>query len=140
MSDTVPRRYVLISTDAHAGADLLDYKPYLPSDFHDEFDRWASDFHDPWADLDEAAHDPNDTNVAMGRASFVSPYSWESDTRVAHMATEGIAAEVLFPNTVPPFYPSCIITALAPRSEAEYHLRWQGIKAHNRWLADFCAA
>jgi predicted TIM-barrel fold metal-dependent hydrolase len=75
----------------------------------------------------------------MGRASFVSRYSWESDTRAEHMNREGIAAEVVFPNTVPPFYPSGIITALAPQSEEEYRYRWEGIKAHNRWLVDFCA-
>jgi predicted TIM-barrel fold metal-dependent hydrolase len=75
----------------------------------------------------------------MGRASFVSKYSWDSDARVAHMDAEGIAAEVLFPNTVPPFYPSGIITALAPRSAEEYRYRWEGIRAHNRWLVDFCA-
>jgi predicted TIM-barrel fold metal-dependent hydrolase len=141
MNDAASRPYVLISTDAHAGADLLGYKPYLPSSLHDQFDAWAADFHDPWADLDggEVMHDPDDNELVMGRASFVSRYSWESDTRARHMDAEGLAAEVVFPNTVPPFYPSGIITALAPRTEQEYRLRWEGIKAHNRWLADFCA-
>jgi predicted TIM-barrel fold metal-dependent hydrolase len=138
MSDSPPRPYVLISTDAHAGADLLGYKPYLPQALHDEFDAWASDFHDPWADLDRETH-YDDADVLMGRASFVSRYSWESDTRAEHMNREGIAAEVVFPNTVPPFYPSGIITALAPESAEEYRYRWEGIKAHNRWLVDFCA-
>ena len=32
-------RYIVISSDCHAGADLLDYKPYLESSFHDDFDR-----------------------------------------------------------------------------------------------------
>ncbi len=127
----------MISTDAHAGADLIDYKPYLPSTFHDEFDRWAADFHDPWADLDKATH-YDDADVLMGRASFVSRYSWDSAARIEHMDAEGIAAEVLFPNTVPPFYPSGIITALAPRTAEEYRYRWEGIRAHNRWLVDFC--
>ena len=139
MNESRSRPYVLISTDAHAGADLLGYRPYLPSALHQQFDAWANQFHDPWADLDDAMHDPDDSDVVMGRASFVSRYSWESDTRERHMNAEGIAAEVVFPNTVPPFYPSGIITALAPQSEQEYRLRWEGIKAHNRWLADFCA-
>jgi predicted TIM-barrel fold metal-dependent hydrolase len=132
------QRYTLISTDAHAGADLLDYKAYLPSTYHDEFDRWAADFHDPWADLDRLTHYDDDADVLMGRASFVSKYSWDSDARIAHMDAEGIAAEVLFPNTVPPFYPSGIITALAPQTAEEYRYRWEGIRAHNRWLVDFC--
>jgi predicted TIM-barrel fold metal-dependent hydrolase len=140
VADSSGRPYVLISTDAHAGADRLGYKPYLPSSLHEQFDAWAADFHDPWEELDEGMYDTDDSEVVMGRASFVSRYSWESETRVRHMDAEGIAAEVVFPNTVPPFYPSGIITALAPRSEDEYRLRWEGIKAHNRWLADFCAA
>ena len=74
----------------------------------------------------------------MGHASFVTRYSWESDTPAEHMDREGIAAEVVFPNTVPPFYPSGIITALAPQNAEEYRYRWAGIKAHNRWLVDFC--
>ena len=137
MNESKSRPYVLISTDAHAGADLLGYKPYLPKALHGEFDAWAADFHDPWADLDLQTH-YDDAEVLMGRASFVSRYSWESDTRERHMDAEGIAAEVIFPNTVPPFYPSGIITALAPQSAEEYRYRWEGIKAHNRWLVDFC--
>jgi len=38
--DTIDR-YVVISTDTHAGADLYDYKPYLPAQLHDDFDAWA---------------------------------------------------------------------------------------------------
>jgi predicted TIM-barrel fold metal-dependent hydrolase len=117
---------------------LLGYKAYLPQELHGDFDAWAAQFHDPWEDLDAEMYDPDDINAVMGRASFVSPYSWESDTRIEHMDAGGIAAEVVFPNTVPPFYPSGVITALAPRTEAEYRYRWAGIKAHNRWLADFC--
>jgi predicted TIM-barrel fold metal-dependent hydrolase len=55
------------------------------------------------------------------------------------MNADGIAAEVVFPNTVPPFYPRSIINAGAPSNAEEYRLRWAGVKAHNRWLADFCA-
>jgi predicted TIM-barrel fold metal-dependent hydrolase len=133
-------RYILVSSDAHAGADLRDYKAYLPAEYHDEFDAWAAAFHDPWADFDLEVEGPDDEGLKMGRVSFVSPYSWESDVRLKHMDQEGIAAEVVFPNTVPPFYPSGVITAPAPSTTEEYRYRWAGIRAHNRWLADFCAA
>ena len=42
-------RYTIISADGHAGADLLDYKPYLPSSWHDEFDAWAGTYVNPYA-------------------------------------------------------------------------------------------
>ena len=132
------QRCVLISSDAHAGADIADYKPYLEHEFHEEFDAWAATFSDPWSELDlELAQD--DPNLHLGTASFLSPYNWDSDQRLVHMDSQGIAAEVVFPNTVPPFYPSGYITAGAPSNAQEYRLRWAGIKAHNRWLVDFCS-
>ena len=35
-------RYIVISSDNHAGADVLDYKPYLEQKWHEEFDVWAA--------------------------------------------------------------------------------------------------
>src|SRR5258708_3096973 len=48
--DPVPR-YTIISADGHAGGDLLDYRPYLASRWHDEFDAWAATYVRPFADL-----------------------------------------------------------------------------------------
>jgi len=139
VSDAGPERQIVVSTDAHAGADLRDYRPYLAASLHEEFDAWAADFHDPWADFDMEMEGHEDEGIKMGRLSFVSSYSWDGDARLAHMDAEGIAAEVLFPNTVPPFYPSGVISAPPPGTPDEYRLRWEGVKAHNRWMADFCA-
>ena len=44
-------RYTIISVDGHAGAELRDYKPYLASRWHDEFDAWADAYVNPFADL-----------------------------------------------------------------------------------------
>ena len=124
--------YVLISTDGHAGADLWDYKPYLESRWHDEFDAWASTFTDAWGDVDP------DSDYKAGVSSFMAPISWDGRKRLELLATQGIVAEVLFPNTAQPFYPSGSLTSPAPRTAQEYELRWAGVKAHNRWLRDFC--
>ena len=59
--------------------------------------------------------------------------------RLAELEADGIVAEVLFPNTIPPFFPSGALVTPAPNA-AEYEHRWAGLQAHNRWLADFCAA
>ena len=68
-----------------------------------------------------------------------APLNWDSQLRLDdYLDAQGIAAEVLFPNTVPPFYPSVVLTAPGPRSPREYELRFAGLQAHNRWLADFC--
>jgi predicted TIM-barrel fold metal-dependent hydrolase len=46
----------------------------------------------------------------------------------------------LFPNTIPPFAGASVtMGADDPASAHELELRWAGIRAHNRWLSDFCA-
>ncbi|MFD4229061.1 amidohydrolase family protein [Streptomyces sp. NPDC058545] len=115
-------RYTVISADCHAGADLLDYKPYLEAKYHDDFDAWAAAYVNPYADLLADTADRN----------------WNSARRLAELAADGIVAEVVFPNTIPPFFPSASLMAPAP-SPQEYEQRWAGLRAHNRWLADFCA-
>jgi len=113
---------IVISADSHAGADLLDYRPYLESTHHEAFDAWAETFLNPFADL----------------AAPEAERNWNGERRRRELEQDGIVAEVLFPNTVPPFFPSGSLTAPHPTA-AEYELRWAGLRAHNRWLADFCA-
>ena len=117
-------RYVVISADTHAGADLYDYKPYLPARLHEDFDAWARAYASPFDDLVIATAQRN----------------WDHDLRVAEMDADGVAAEVLFPNTIPPFFPtSPNITISLPRTRAEFEHRFAGVQAHNRWQVDFCA-
>jgi predicted TIM-barrel fold metal-dependent hydrolase len=134
-----PDRYILISADGHAGANIPDYRAYLPKSLHAEFDAWAATFRDPWVEYDNDLADTDDANLKIGVASSLSVYNWDSEKRIAHQDEQGIAAEVLFPNTVPPFYPSGSITASAPTNEADYRYQWAGMQAHNRWMVDFCA-
>lgn len=124
MTDTLEPdyRYTVVSADAHAGADIPDYRPFLAATWHDEFDGWAASYVNPFADL----------------LAATAYRSWDSDRRLAENDADGITAEVLFPNTVPPFFEEGSLVALPP-TESEYVRRWAGIQAHNRWLAEFCA-
>jgi predicted TIM-barrel fold metal-dependent hydrolase len=115
-------RYIVISSDCHAGADLLDYKPYLEQRHHDDFDSWAAAYVNPFGDLERPDADRN----------------WNSERRRADLEADGVVAEVIYPNTVPPFFPKGSLTASCPTAD-EYELRLAGLRAHNRWLADFCA-
>lgn len=115
-------RYTVISADCHAGADLLDYRPYLEKKHHEAFDAWAAGYVNPYEDLLADTADRN----------------WNSQRRLRELEADGIVAEVVFPNTIPPFFPSASLMAPPPTRE-EYELRWAGLRAHNRWLADFCA-
>ena len=130
------QRQILISTDGHAGASLLDYKPYLERGYHEQFDAWASTFHDAWV---EETDQERPENHRLGVASAIAPLNWDSGMRLEYLDGQGIAAEVLFPNTAPPFYPSGALTSPGPRSSEEFELRFAGLRAHNRWVADFCS-
>lgn len=116
-------RYTIISADCHAGADILDYRDYLEARYRDDFDAWAADFINPFEDLKEPDADRN----------------WNSARRNADLDAEGVAGEVLFPNTIPPFFPRGSLVALFPETARDVEYRWAGLRAHNRWLADFCA-
>jgi len=117
-------RYVVISADTHAGADLPGYKPYLPARLHDQFDTWARGYVSPFDDLIIATAKRN----------------WDHDFRLAEMDADGVAGEILFPNTIPPFFPtSPNITISLPRTREEFELRFAGVRAHNRWQVDFCS-
>ena len=116
---------ILFSTDGHCGADLWGYKPYLERRYHDEFDVWASNFHDAWA---EETDQDRPANHRVGVASMMAPLNWDAQMRLEYLDDQGIAAEVLFPNTAPPFYPSGALTAPGPRSKEEYELRSAGLR------------
>ena len=124
--------YAIISSDCHAGADLGDYKPYLERRWHDEFDIWVSSYTDAWGGID------TESEYKAGVSSFLSPLNWDSSKRLEVLEAQGIVAEVIFPNTTPPFFPNGLLAAPGPRSRDEYERRWAGIRAHNRWLKDFC--
>src|SRR3990172_12130603 len=66
VTGSASRRYALISSDGHAGADLLDYKPYLAKELHDEFDVWAAGFTEPWAEYDQELADTDTRTSGSG--------------------------------------------------------------------------
>ena len=116
-------RYILISADCHAGANHESYREYLEPKYLDEFDAWRDRYRNPFKDLTTGARDRN----------------WNDQRRIAELEDDGVVAEVVFPNTIPPFFPTGAVVARPPRPE-EYELRLAGVRAHNRWLADWCAA
>jgi predicted TIM-barrel fold metal-dependent hydrolase len=117
-------RYLVISADCHGGGGLTDYRPYLASTWHEEFDAWAATYETPYDDL-------------TGPDAYKN---WDSDQRLKDLEADGIAAEVIFPNTVPPFFPKPSLVDQPPAAnEGDMRARWAGLQAHNRWLAEFCA-
>ena len=118
-------RYIVISADCHGGADLSSYREYLDPVYLEEFNHWAATYEPPYEDLKGEDGTRN----------------WDSGRRLKELEDEGIAAEVLFPNTVPPFFPTSSLGSQdVIRDADDFRHRWAGLRSHNRWLADFCAA
>jgi predicted TIM-barrel fold metal-dependent hydrolase len=131
--------YILISADAHAGADLRAYKDYLESRYHDDFEQWA-------ASMEEGARVMRETMKSLGMTKSVgvdgdpeidADRNWNSDRRLREQEADGWVAEVIFPNTQPPFAPMARSQLEAPPVGNDNEHRWAGLRAHNRWLVDY---
>jgi predicted TIM-barrel fold metal-dependent hydrolase len=122
MSADTSEHYTVISADCHAGGSHAMYREYLDPAYRDDFDAWRNKYKNPFRDLQDGGRVRN----------------WDDDRRIADLEQDGIVGEVVFPNTVPPFFPNFVLFARPPKPD-EYEHRLAGIRAHNRWLADFCA-
>lgn len=115
-------RYTIISADTHGGANMETYREYLDPAYRDDFDAWRGEYTNPFRDLQGDGRTRN----------------WDDERRIAEQEADGVVAEVTFPNTVPPFFPTGAMVARPPEPDEHEH-RLAGIRAHNRWLADWCA-
>lgn len=132
--------FLVISADGHAGLPPEQYRNYLESRYHEQFDSSLAaqmaaaakaeenflikDFNEEWRG-----------NIANGLSG-----AWDSQVRLDVINADGIAAEVLFPDGIteqnaPPFDAGL---GLRPWG-VDPELQWAGARAHNRWLAEFCA-
>ena len=89
-------RYTIISADTHAGGSHAQYREYLDESFREEFDAWRGKYKNPFKDL-------RDTSDRVR--------NWDSERRWSDMQRDGVVAEVIFPNTIPPFFPSFVLFA-----------------------------
>ncbi len=132
-------RFLIVSTDGHAGLPMERYRDYLDSKYHAAFDEalpiqremtrraeeklLLSEFNDKWRQGIE-----EDLKGA-----------WDGTVRNRVIDADGVAAEVLFPDGIteqnaPPFGAGL---ALKPWG-VDPELQWAGARAHNRWMAEFC--
>ena len=114
--------YTIISSDTHAGGSHAQYREFLEKKYLDDFDAWREQYKNPFKDLGDDRRFRN----------------WDNDMRNGQQDKDGVVGEVIFPNTVPPFFPGFVLFAPPPKAE-DYEHRLAGIRAHNRWLEAFCA-
>ena len=121
MTGATAEHYTIISADCHAGGSHKQYREYLDPRYLDDFDAWRGKYKNPFRDLGDTRRYRN----------------WDNEMRNGQQEADGIVGEVVFPNTVPPFFPSFVLFAQPPKPD-EYDHRLAGIRAHNRWLVDWC--
>jgi predicted TIM-barrel fold metal-dependent hydrolase len=113
----------IISVDGHVKASRAGYRAYVERSCLDEFDAWVQ--------AEEQAGIPDTGNVKPGLDPAVQ---WDSDARTAVLESQGVVAEVLFPNGLP-FQSRRFEDAAQEQNPV---LNRQARLAYNRWLADFC--
>jgi predicted TIM-barrel fold metal-dependent hydrolase len=122
MAPATAEHHTIISADCHAGGSHSQYREFLESKYLDDFDAWRGKYKNPFRDLGDQRRLRN----------------WDDDLRNGQQEADGVVGEVVFPNTVPPFFPSFVLFAQPPKPD-EYEHRLAGIRAHNRWLVDWCS-
>ncbi len=132
-------RYLVISSDTHAGLPPEQYRDYLDPAHRAAFDvalpiqlemtREATkkflvaEFNEEWR---------------KGREQELTG-AWDHDQRIKVLDADGVAGEVLFPDGIteynmPPFGAGLSL----PTEDIVPELQWAGARAHNRWLVEFC--
>jgi predicted TIM-barrel fold metal-dependent hydrolase len=114
--------YITITADTHAGASIDAYRDYLDPEYRDDFDAWRGQYKNP----------------AKKHVGSKKTKNWDSNERRVDLQQDGVVGEVIFPNTVPPFYDKAFHISAPPTPE-RYARALAGTRAHNRWLAEFCA-
>jgi predicted TIM-barrel fold metal-dependent hydrolase len=134
----MPATYLVISSDGHAGPPPAVYRDYLDPEFREAFD----------------AHQAEVEAGRMVNTAFVE--EWDEETgdremragydpaiRDAVLDQEGVAAEVLFPDAdvlgTGRLASSPFGSGLGSGAGVDPSAVKAGARAHNRWLAEFCA-
>ncbi|MBX6389832.1 MAG: amidohydrolase [Frankia sp.] len=136
-------RYLLISTDTHAGLPPEKYREYLDPQYRAAFDEsLANDVTSAQLiNQDEHQRFLAEWNAQIGGHGGMTG-SWDPVVRTKELDGEGVAAEVVFPDAdaagVGGVSGSPFGSGLGSSGDSDPELVMAGAWAHNRWLAEFC--
>jgi predicted TIM-barrel fold metal-dependent hydrolase len=140
MGDNDP--YLIIAADSHAGLPTEDYREYLESRFHPQFDEFLAERQEQV----EAATRLGVRNEAYAKQWFEEhdeelAGGWDAIKRDQAMDADGVAAEVVYPDADAVESRTCVPfgAGLGLSGDLDPELGMAGAKAHNRWLAELCS-
>ena len=134
-------RYLVISSDGHAGPRPEVYREYLDPKYRAEFDVQHAARMAALAQAGEMLEMRQETiRWAEGKGHGLAG-AWDSERRNEILDADGVAAEVLFVDGLteansPPFGGDLGLQPVGVVPE----LQWAGARAHNRWMAEFVSA
>jgi predicted TIM-barrel fold metal-dependent hydrolase len=132
-------RYLVISSDCHAGLLPEKYRDYLDPKYREAFDiALPIQLQMTREAAKKFLVDAINEDWRKGRERGLSG-AWDHEERLRVLDEDGVAAEVLFPDGItemnmPPFGAGLGL----PTDGIVPDLQWAGARAHNRWLAEFC--
>jgi predicted TIM-barrel fold metal-dependent hydrolase len=135
-------RYLVISSDTHAGPPAERYRDYLDPKYFAAFDADQVAHQEMLAarrTLVDSGTFEEDWEEETGDGGRMA--SWESKSRNVELDKEGVVAEVIFPDAdvlgggaSAPFG-----AGLGSSGDLDGELVMAGARAHNRWLAELCS-
>ena len=132
--------YMLISADCHAGLPPERYREYVDPKYREAFDvalpiqrRMMQAAMSRFL-VDDFAEEWKQGVVADGIRG-----AWDSDERNRQLDADGIAGEIIFPDGVTEMNAPPFGAGFSLPTDVDPELQWAGARAHNRWLAEFCA-
>jgi predicted TIM-barrel fold metal-dependent hydrolase len=149
--ETLPERMLIVSSDGHVGPPVEAYRDYVDPEHRAEFDDWLEQYVPMWvATQEKASNLPETLSEAYKREWMANEKvaegaegTWNPAQRLKSLDSDGIAADVLFPDDQSANSPPFLWFAREYNRpwDAEYSpaLKLAGARAYNRWLAEFCS-
>ncbi len=134
--------YFVVAADSHAGLPTEQYREYLDTAFHPQFDDFLGE---RAAQLDQM------TKLGVRNEQFAKDWyeehdeelagGWDALKRDQALDADGVVAEVVYPDADAVESRTCVPfgAGLGLSGDMDPALGMAGAQAHNRWLADLCA-
>lgn len=128
---------IIVSGDGHAAPPLETYRAYVPAKLHGDLDEFIATEGDVYDNMFAAPAFPPaeeraifDSRDALGTGGVAGSYDWSMRQR--EMDVEGCVAEIVHSGTQssPALWYGIVNRPRSPE------LRWAGVQAWHRWLAD----
>jgi len=133
-------RYLVISSDGHAGPRPEIYREYLDPKYREQFDIQHKARMEMLALAGNFLEMREESKKWANGKEHGLAGAWDSDRRNEILDADGIAAEILFVDGLteensPPFGGDLGMVPMGANPE----LQWAGARAHNRWISEFVA-